>query len=386
MSPDVKTTLPRRDFIILPLLSLMTVIGLLVVAEIAARYLFVESGSESCGVPDALHGFRIKPNCVSYRKAAEGPAVENAYNECGYRTKEPCAPPPAGTIRVAVLGSSTAQGLKAPYDGMFATQAQRILEQSCGHPVEFQNMALPGFKPLDQYLLVDEALKLKPDLVMMVMVPYDLQEIADRRRLADRDQPEKLARPVMADPPPPPARSLISQLQDYLSDSRAVLAAQHFLYQDRASYIRLYMLHGDEVGYLKPPFAPSWEQRLGDLDLLLGEMADKIHAAHLPFMLVMSTQRAQVALFDPAGRSDGVDPYAFGRRVAEIAARHDIHYLDAAQAFAAVPQPEKLFMPVDGHMSVAGHAVLGDALARRLAEGKIPAFAGCKPVAQAAAR
>src|SRR5580693_6083253 len=103
MAQPTPARLPRRDFILLPLLSLATILVMLGLSEVAARYVFVESFRGSCGMPDELHRYRFKPNCTAYAQAPESPEVESTYNECGYRTREPCAPPPPGTIRVATL-------------------------------------------------------------------------------------------------------------------------------------------------------------------------------------------------------------------------------------------------------------------------------------------
>ena len=142
MSGDQR--LPRRDFVILPLLCLLTVCVMLGAAELLANQFFDETGSETCGVRDPLYGYRIRPNCSSWRKAAEGPRVENTYNDCGYRSRESCAPPPPGTIRVATLGASTAQGMKVAQDQILTARLGGLLTTSCRRPVEFQTWAFPA--------------------------------------------------------------------------------------------------------------------------------------------------------------------------------------------------------------------------------------------------
>ncbi len=384
MAQSPPARLPRRDFLLLPLISLATILVMLGLSEITARYVFVERWRGSCGVPDDLHGYRFKPNCTAYVQAAEGPEVESAFNDCGYRTKEPCAPPPPGTIRVATLGASTAEGLKVQYDQIFLALTGKSLTQLCNRPVEFQNMGVAGYKPLDQYLRVDEALALKPDIVMMVIVPFDMEEATDPKRLANRKNPELLRRAKLADDAATqPSHGLYEYVGDLVSNSRAIVAAQHFLYQDPATYTRLYLALGDKAGFLRVPLSPAWERRLADLDLLLGEMADKIHAAGVPFFLVLGPLHAQAALLDPASRPPGIDPFAFGRRVAAIAAAHGILFMDALEGFPRTGRPDQAFYPVDGHMNAEGHQIFADALTRRFVDGSFPAFAGCRAAPQA---
>src|ERR1700728_1613113 len=70
--------LPRRDLVILPLLSILTIALLLVGSEVAARRFFPESlGGDPCRVADATIGFKYRPNCTSRVKSAEGPWVVN---------------------------------------------------------------------------------------------------------------------------------------------------------------------------------------------------------------------------------------------------------------------------------------------------------------------
>jgi hypothetical protein len=113
-------SLPRHDLILLPLVSLLTVILMLGGGEALARLAFPKHTSIACVSKTQDAGERFQPNCVALTKAAEGPWVENRFNECGYRTAEPCAAKQPGQLRVVVLGSSTARGALVPYAETFA--------------------------------------------------------------------------------------------------------------------------------------------------------------------------------------------------------------------------------------------------------------------------
>src|SRR5271165_2326722 len=121
--------LPRRDFIILPLISLATIAGLFVATEIGTRLLWPESGLSDCFVTDSVEGLREKPNCEERLKNAEGPWVTYHYNECGNRTYASCGPKPPGAIRIALIGSSTSLGLEIPFEQTFAERAARELSR-----------------------------------------------------------------------------------------------------------------------------------------------------------------------------------------------------------------------------------------------------------------
>ena len=108
--------LPRRDLLILPLISICTIVLCLIAAESLASYFFASQELNPCMVADPVHGAKFKPNCTVRMKAAEGPWVTSSYNDCGYRTKESCGPKSPGTTRIALLGSSASEGFYNSYD------------------------------------------------------------------------------------------------------------------------------------------------------------------------------------------------------------------------------------------------------------------------------
>jgi len=370
-----ETSLPRRDFLIIPLLALLTLVVLAGLGEFAARQLFVESGAETCRVVGPGQVASMQPNCVSWRKSAEGPETVNAYNDCGYRAPESCATRAPGSLRVALMGASTAQGLKVQYPDTFAARLSQALSAACHRPVEFQNMGVPGASLLDIYHRLDEALALHPDLVMVALTPYEMKAPIDRDQLARRDAPPA-AVATDPDPPPSPSKSWVARLSDLAFDSRILVVAQHFLFQDRASFVRLFMLHGEDADYLRVPYSAGWEQRLRDFDTLLGSMAVRSEAAGVPVMLVLGPQRIQASLLDPAVLPPNVDPFEIGRRLAAIAARHKVAFQDTLEGFAKMSDPDALFYAVDGHIDGAGHAVFAGSVLDRLTR-EVAAFRDC---------
>ena len=107
------TALPRRDWILLPLIAVATITCMMAVSEAAARVVW-PAQEDSCLVRGGASGLRFLPSCKSRAKEPETPWVEDSYNSCGYRTLEPCGPKPVGTIRIAVLGSSFSHGYLVP--------------------------------------------------------------------------------------------------------------------------------------------------------------------------------------------------------------------------------------------------------------------------------
>ena len=364
----------RRDFILIPLISIATIVAMLGFAEMASRVVFVETGKESCGAPDGNLATHFQPNCVSHRKSAEGPMVENAYNDCGYRTPTPCGRHDPGIVRVALMGTSTAQGFKVPYEETFAAQLTRELSRSCGRPVEFQNMGVAGASFVDVWRRLDEALAMRPDLIMLVLSALEVRggfDVAAVHRLAENAAaPAKPAEAL-------PAAPLVARVSDFLSQSRALVVAQHFLFQDSATYARLYLLHGEEADYLRQPLSASWHAHMDDFARLLGEMAGKARERGIPLLLVWAPTRVQASLVASTARQPGTDPFAIGVEAAAVASRMDAAFVDTFPAMAEKRAPDRFFYAVDGHMNGEGNAVFAASVEQRLRQGDLAPFAAC---------
>lgn len=373
MAPAPPAGLPRRDLIILPLLSVLTVLVLFVVSEVAARYFFFESTKDVCEVDDSHIGFRFRPNCSVRLKVAEGPWIVNQYNDCGLRTRQSCGPTPAGTTRLALLGSSASEGMHVAYDDTFAVRTERELTKACGRPVEIQNLGREACFPVCMSLRVDEALALKPTVVMTTVTPYDIEHVLPTD-FENRNKPivgrEKDTTPEKA--------GALKKLQGLVTESRAVTAVEHFLFEDPATQLRMFLMYGDKANYLRPPFSAAWEKRLEVLDLLLGDMAQKVHAAHAAFVLIEIpgvAQAAAIALGNAA--PPGVDPEALNHRLEQISAKHGIEFINVLDTFRKTPGSNRFFYLVDGHLNGEGQALISGPLVDGLVHGPAPVLSGC---------
>ncbi len=72
--------LPRRDWFILPLLSLLSLGLVLGLSEAGARIVWPEHLEDRCAVPDPILGLHFQPNCTAEVKSPETPWLDNTYN------------------------------------------------------------------------------------------------------------------------------------------------------------------------------------------------------------------------------------------------------------------------------------------------------------------
>jgi hypothetical protein len=378
------TTPPKRDYFLLPLISLATILLIFGISELLTRVIWAEHKTGSCTVVDPVAGDHFKPNCATRSKNAEGPWTTYQYNECGYRSATSCGPKAPGTIRIAILGSSVSQGLYVPYEQTYFARTASDLSRSCNRPVDVQNLGVPGSSPIYAYRRVQEALALQPDIVVYLIAPFDLEQRIDPEELAERNNSTRTG--LQAKPAVHLTLSPMKRLEGTLVESRTVLVAQHFLFQNRDTFLRMYMLYGDKADFLRQPLTPAWQQRYADLDLIIGDMAAKLRAAGVPLVVIPVPSRAEAALLSSRELPANVDPSAFGHQIESIAAKHGADHVDLMQPFGSIPNSENLFYVVDGHVTPEGQQVIAQALSRRLLDGSIPALAHCTPQQQSLAR
>lgn len=363
----------RRDYVLLPLLSLLTLVILFGTSEALARVFWAEYKASPCLIEDSIGGDRFKPNCTVRLKNAEGPWTVYKYNECGYRSENSCGPKAPGALRIAILGSSVSQAPYVSYEQSYFARVSAGISRACGRTVDVQNLGVPGLSPIYTYRRVPEALALKPDVVLYLLAPFDLEQRIDPTALAERDNPT----PTASVPPVTLRLSPMKRLQNMLVQGRAVLVAQHFLFQNKDTFLTMYMMYGDKADFLRRPETSAWQQRFADLDVIIGEMADKLRAAGVPLVVIAVPSRAEAALLSSKQALPDVDPFAFGREIDAIAAKHGAGYVDLMGPFSRIPDAEKLYYVVDGHLTSDGHKVIAQYISQKLQDGSIPAFSRC---------
>ena len=163
--------LPRRDYILLPLLSFLTIVLMFAASEMFTRLFWVQHKSFNCVIEDPVEGDRFKPNCTERTKLVEGPWVTYSYNDCGYRSITSCGPKPAGAIRIAITGSSMSQALHVPYEDTFFDRASRELASRCGRPVDVQNLGVPGLSPTTHIVAFRKPCRSSPTLFCIWSLP-----------------------------------------------------------------------------------------------------------------------------------------------------------------------------------------------------------------------
>jgi hypothetical protein len=175
---DGQWKLPMRDWILLPLLSLLTICLTAGCTEFIARRAFAVSKTSiaaGCMMGDSLTGRRIIPNSVCWEKTGESRLTEYRFNNCGHRTGMECGPKPPGTYRIVMVGSSIAMGAWVPREKTFAALLPMELSRRTGRKIELYNESIAAETPNANALRFDDVLAVEPDLILWVITPWDVQ-------------------------------------------------------------------------------------------------------------------------------------------------------------------------------------------------------------------
>ncbi|HXM65050.1 MAG TPA: SGNH/GDSL hydrolase family protein [Terriglobales bacterium] len=383
--------LPPRDWILLPLISLLT-IGLLAGStELIARRMFSRTGTlyDCLVLNDPSTGTRGIPGCVSREKIEETQPVEYRFNSSGYRAETEFGPKSPGTYRIVMVGSSFAMGYRVPVEETFAARLQAELSQRTGLRTELFNEAMAGSggSPRSVSLRFKDALAAKPDLILWILTFWDVSHVSS---IMPEETPaghetsigrtRRLVKEALA------RKSIVEMVRD-LSDvplkvvrvrwemTRTAFLLQHFLNESQSQYLRAYLIGSDSNnGFLKTEPSAEWQTWLRQSDSYAEELQARAAAAGVPLVAVLVPDRAQAALISMGAWPADIDPFKLDDELRAMIVRHGGIYIDILSGFRNIPNPEHYYFPVDGHPNAEGQRIISRLLAEALTGGAIPAL------------
>jgi hypothetical protein len=373
--------LPRRDWILLPALALLTICLLAASSELIARRVFEtgRKGQALCVIiNDSSTGVRGIPNCVNSAKGAESEWVEYKLNSCGHRAGMECGPKPPGTYRIVMIGSSVAMGDYVPREKSFAALLPLQLSRETSHKIELYNEASGWVFSHGADLRFNDALTQSPDLILWALTPTDIQRASMVLPTGELDPwpnlslPEKAWKRLQTGLA---SGSLEDAASEAFGHTRTALMLRHFLYKSQSQYVKSFLASGDtNAGYLKVEQSAEWKKHLEQFDSDAADMEARAKAAGVPFVAVLLPDHAQAAMIAMGQWPQGYDPYKLDNELRAIIASHGGIYIDILPNFRSIPNAEQYTFPVENHPTPAGHAMLSELLARALSDGSVPAL------------
>jgi len=385
-----ESNLPLRDWILLPLIGLLTIGAIWTAMDFCARRIYpVQSSSKNCTIRnDPSTGTRGVPNAECWTKEPETPLVEYRFNSCGHRAGMECGPKPPRTYRIVMIGSSFGFGWGVPAAADFATLLPAKLEDRSGRRIELYNEAMPEGYPSSVALRFNEVLAEQPDLILWVLTPTDIQRVEFivpsplppedggffKRNLHHVEK-------ALATEPLLEAALTIHDLGALgwshtvakFRESPSGILLQNLLYLSHSQSARSALLGSDdENGYMRSTLSPAWQTKLREFDGDDKEIGQRARTAGVPLVAVLLPLRGQLALLGTYTWPNGWNPYELDRELRQIVTRNGGIYIDVLQDFRPIPDPERYYFPVDGHPTEEGHKLIAAFLAKELTNGSIP--------------
>jgi hypothetical protein len=176
--------LPRRDWVLLPLLGLLTISLIAVSVSLIAKRTLTKAPLSvlRCYGPDPEIGMRAIPNSVCWDKVPESQLVEYKYNSCGDRADVECGPKSGGKYRIVMTGTSIAEGGAVQQEKIFAALLPEEVFSLIGRRIELYNKGHYPLVPRHLAVGMRDVLAANPDMILWILYPVDIErELPDTR-------------------------------------------------------------------------------------------------------------------------------------------------------------------------------------------------------------
>ena len=395
--------LRRRDWVLLPAVSLLTICFMAVSAELLSRWLYpvTQVGFQNCfATNDPTGDAAVKPNSVCWEQTPESTLkVEYRFNRRGHRAGAELSPKPPGTYRIVLIGSSFTQGLFVPREKTFAALLPEELSMETGRKVEVYNEATGGrfrggpFPTQNSAQHFDEVLAAQPDLILWVITPTDVMNAGSKENADSPDRGALQQDPRSATGSAKPrsfwnnfmasiAKGTFGErLKSRWEETRTSIVLKHLLIasESQDEYIQSYLRNGDNANFLKTKPDAKWQMQLQYFDAELAEIAGLAKNAGVPLVAVFVPNRPQAAMISKGDWPAGYDPFKLEDEVRDSVVSHGGHFIDILPDYRGIPSPERDYFPVDGHPDADGQAIIFRFLAKELTSGAVPELKASTP-------
>jgi hypothetical protein len=393
----------RRDWVLLPALSLLTICFLAISAELLSRWLYpvTQEGFQNCfATNDPTGDASVKPNSLCWEQTPESPLkVEYRFNRRGHRAGGELRPKPKDTYRIVLIGSSLTQGLFIPREKTFAALLPEKLSIETGRKIEVYNEATGGkfrggpFPTQNSAQHFDSVLAAQPDLILWVITPTDVMNAGSKQSADSPDSAASQEDPRSATSSAKPRTlwnkftasvangTLGERLKARWEEMRTSTVLKHLLIasESQDEYINSYLRNGDDANFLKTDPYAKWQMQLQYFDAELAEITGLAKNAGLPLVAVFVPNRPQAAMISKGEWPAGYDPFKLENEVHDSIVSHGGRFIDILPDYRGIPSPEQDYFPVDGHPNADGQAIIFRFLAKELTSGAVPELKASAP-------
>lgn len=393
----------RRDWLLLPAVSLLTVCFLATSAELLSRLVYpsTQVAFQNCfAMNDPTGEAAVKPNSVCWEQIPESYSkVEYRFNREGHRSSGELSPKSPGMYRIVLIGSSMTFGLFVPREKTFAALLPEELSVETGRKIEVYNEATGGkfrggpFPTQDSAQHFDEVLAAQPDLILWVITPTDVINAESKEKPASQQGETPQDNPRSATDSSNPRsfwRKLTAsiaegtfgeRLKSRWEGTRTSVVLKHFLIasESQDEYIKSYLKNGDDISFLETNPDAKWQMQLHYFDTELAEIVGIARNARIPLAAVFVPNRPQAAMISKGDWPAGYDPFKLRDEVRNGIVSGGGHFIDILPDYHGIPNPEREYYPVDGHPDADGQAIICRFLVKELTSGAVPELKASTP-------
>jgi hypothetical protein len=389
------TGLLWRDWILLPILSLLTVCLFAGSAELISRRIFfrLPTSGESClRIEDSLSGARGIPNCVVSEKMPEGKLTEYRFNSNGYRNYVDFGPKPSGTYRIVLVGTSVAAGFRVAQEQTIAGLLPQELSQRTGRKVEVYSAGLPWRSASAISRDLKDAIATNPDMILWILSPLDVT-YASSLRNANEQEPLNLpagagqlmrewylAKSVFT------KQSFVASITTVFSHTASATMLRDLFYRSPSQYVQASLAGADyKKEFLQNEPRAGWYEELREFDASAASIERQATKAGIPLVAVLVPDRTQATMISMMSYCPkGFDPYKLGNELRSIVESHGGTYVDILPEFRTISNPQLGYFALDGHPNAFGYAMITKFLTNKLAGITIPTLnkAAAQPPAE----
>jgi hypothetical protein len=330
-----------------------------------------------------IYGFFHRPGASGWIETPEYTSFVS-FNSLGLREREMEAAKPAGTFRVLVAGDSFVEGAQVPLEDTVSSQlGGQLRSRLPGRALDTVNAGNAGFGTAQELLFLQhDGVQYQPDIVVLVyFIDNDLPD--NGYRVARERELDTTRRPFFVPdgtgdielrPGATPPEDRFASVRPLLRRSVTYNLAENFLLWHEAREQEQAQIGKNRPTYRTNPPA-EWEEAWWVTERILGRVREATAQMGAQLVVVAAPSYYQVnadawrALVEADTRERNRYEVDFpNRRLAEIAARQQLRFLDLLPSMkAAQANGAALYFPADGHWTSEGHAFaaarIGDYLA-----------------------
>lgn len=352
-----------KDWLLLPLISLATIVTLFLAGELVSRIFWYQRLSTACGLPGVDEP---KPNCTQTQKWFETGQIEEKHNDCGFRTAESCGPKSPGQVRGVVLGTSIASSYMVSYADSFTARTTGYFGRTCGRLVDFQNVMIASDNIVSGVAKTLESIdRLHPDFIVVVVSLFDFTH---------RMNPQQASVSPKNDDPSTP-QGIVSWVDTYIKyRSHLFGLLRAIAYRDTGFYMKSHFANEDDYGFMDHPQAPDWQARFAELRRLVELSASKGKALNVPVFLMYVPTEPELRLTE--NQTFVTHPEALEKEIARLAREYHVVQVPLTAVLRSHIATPNLYYRFDGHPAANAHAIMASELREKIV-ANVSALSSC---------